>query len=341
MEFSSVVGLVLAAGKGTRMKSDRPKVLHEAFFSPMIHHVMDALQALSLCRNVVVTGHQHRLVEEALRGGNSLSFVHQTQQLGTGHAVLSCEDELRDHTGSVLILCGDTPLVRPETLQQFLRAHIESASVLTVMTTNVSAPDNYGRIVCDEQGNIVKIVEEKDASDEEKKIREINAGIYCVEKQFLFDALKKIGTDNKQGEVYLTDIVGIATDSGVQTNKFRCLDSEEILGVNSRRELAQAHSVLQRRYLHLLMDSGVTLIQPESIIIEKTVKIGKDSVVYPYTSLTGGCTIGTGVHIDSFVKIHDCTVGDSVRIGSFSHLEQRNIPAWSTVSPHTIELKMC
>lgn len=337
MEYSSVVGLVLAAGKGTRMKSESPKVLHEAFFSPMIHHVMDALQPLLLGENIVVTGHQRQLVEESLRG-YPISFVQQSQQLGTGHAVLACEDKLRSHTGSVLVLCGDTPLIRAETLRLFLHAHVESASRLTVMTTNVAEPDNYGRIVSDEHGNIVKIVEEKDANPAQKKIKEINAGIYCVDVHFLFDALKRVGTDNMQGEIYLTDIVAIASGDGIHVHKFCCTNSEEVLGVNSRRELAQAHAVLQRRYLDVLMESGVTLVQPEAVTIQKTVKIGKDTVIYPNTVLTGACNIGTGVHIDSFVKIDGCTIGDSVRIGSFSHLQQINIPSWSTVAPHTIDI---
>jgi len=339
MEYSAVVGLVLAAGKGTRMKSDNPKVLHEAFFSPIIHHVLDALQPISLKRNIVVTGHRHQLVEESLCG-YPLSFVHQSQQLGTGHAVLACEDELRSHRGSVLILCGDTPLIRAETLRLFLHAHIESASHLTVMTTNVATPDNYGRIVSDEHGDIVKIVEEKDATPAQKKIREINAGIYCVDAQFLFDALKRVGTDNIQGEMYLTDIVAIATDDGIHVHKFCCPDSEEVLGVNSRCDLAQAHVVLQRRYLNVLMESGVTLIQPDAVTIEKTVTIGKDSVIHPNVVLTGVCSIGAGVRIDSFVKIDGCTIGDCVRIGSFTHLQQVNIPSWGTVAPHTVDITM-
>jgi len=337
MEYSSVVGLVLAAGKGTRMKSESPKVLHEAFFSPMIHHVMDALQPLLLGENIVVTGHQRQLVEESLRG-YPISFVQQSQQLGTGHAVLACEDKLRSHTGSVLVLCGDTPLIKAETLRLFLHAHAESASCLTVMTTNVAEPENYGRIVSDEHGNIVKIVEEKDASPAQKKIKEINAGIYCVDVLFLFDALKRVGTDNVQGEIYLTDIVAIATGDGIHVHKFCCTNSEEVLGVNSRRELAQAHAVLQRRYLDVLMESGVTLVQPEAVTIEKTVIIGKDSVIYPNTVLMGDCNIGSGVRIDSFVKIDGCTIGDSVRIGSFAHLQQTSIPSWSTVAPHTIDI---
>ncbi|HIJ91519.1 MAG: NTP transferase domain-containing protein [Desulfobulbaceae bacterium] len=339
MEYSSVVALVLAAGKGTRMKSDSPKVLHEVFFSPMIHHVLDALQPISLAKNIVVTGHQHQFVEDSLRG-YPISFVYQAQQLGTGHAVLVCENELRFHKGPVLILCGDTPLIRTETLQAFLQTHVENSSILTVMTTNLEEPDNYGRIVCDEHGNIMEIVEEKDATPAQRKIREINAGIYCVDSQFLFDALKKVGTENMQGEVYLTDVVAIATGDGVHVHKFCCPNSEEVLGVNSRYELAQAHSVLQRRYLRVLMEAGVTLIQPESMTIEKTVMIGKDTVISPNISLTGVCNIGSAVHIDSFVKIHDCTIGDSVRIGSFSHLQQANIPSWSTVAPHTMDIKI-
>ncbi|MFA6498240.1 MAG: NTP transferase domain-containing protein [Desulfurivibrionaceae bacterium] len=339
MDYSSVVGLVLAAGKGTRMKSDRPKVLHEVFFSPMIHHVLDALQPLFLGKNIVVTGYQRKMVEKSLQG-YPISFVHQSQQLGTGHAVLACEGELRFHKGTVLVLCGDTPLIRAETLRQFLHAHLESDSLLTVMTTNVAEPDNYGRIVSDEHENIVKIVEEKDAAPAQKKIREINAGIYCVDAHFLFDALQRVGTDNMQGEIYLTDIVAIATSNGIHVHKFCCTDSVEILGVNSRRQLAQAHSVLQRRYLDVLMDSGVTLLQPEAVCIEKTVAIGKDSVIHPNTSITGVCNIGAGVRIDSFVKIHNCTVGDCAIIGSFAHLQQTNIPSWSNVAPHTMSLKI-
>ena len=338
MEYSSVVGIVLAAGKGTRMKSDIPKVLHDVFFSPMIHHVLDALQPLSLGNNIVVTGHRHQMVEKALRG-YPLAFVYQTQQLGTGHAVLACENELRSHRGSVLILCGDTPLIRTETLRQFLHTHGECNSLLTVMTTNVADPANYGRIVSDEHGNIERIVEEKDASPVQKEICEINAGIYCVDAQFLLNALKRVGTDNMQGEVYLTDIVAIATGDGIHVHKFCCPDNEEILGVNSRRELAQAHSVLQNRHFNALMEAGVTLIQPESITIGKHVAIGKDSVIYPNASLTGKCSVGSGVHIDSFVRIHDCTIGDGVRIGCFTHLEQANVSPWSTVAPHSVDIK--
>ena len=155
----------------------------------------------------------------------------------------------------------------------------------------------------------------------------------------MFDALKRVGTNNMQGEIYLTDIVAIAVGDGIHVHKFCCLDSEEILGVNSRRDLAQAHAVLQRRYLVVLMESGVTLIQPEAVTIEKTVTIGKDSVIYPNTALTGVCNIGSGVHIDSFVKIDGCTIGDCVRIGPFTHLQQTSIPSWSTVAPHTIDIK--
>lgn len=339
MGNSSVAGLVLAAGKGTRMRSDRPKVMHEVFFSPMLHHVLDTLREISLGRVVVVTGHQHQQVEESLKG-YSVSFVRQHQQLGTGHAVLTCKDELDFHAGPVLILCGDTPLIKAETLTRFLRTHIENDSILTVMTTVVEEPANYGRIVSDEQGNLLEIVEEKDATSEQKEIREINAGIYCVDGRFLFKALAEVGTDNMQGEVYLTDIVKIAVSDGIQVQRFSCVDSEELLGVNSRRELAQAHAVLQRRFLYQLMDSGVTIIQPDTVTIEKSVRIGKDTVIYPCVSLTGISNIGAGVHIDSFVRIHACTIGDFSRISSFSCLQHADISASSVVGPSLLQKVM-
>jgi len=326
---SSVIGIVLAAGKGTRMKSDLPKVLNELFFAPMIHHVLDTLNELSLKNNVVVTGHHGELVEASLRG-YSVSFVRQEQQLGTGHAVLMCAEALSHHGGAVLILCGDTPLVTAETLRQFIKTHHEEKAVLTVMTAEYENPKGYGRIVTDDSGDIVKIIEEKDASPEERKIAEVNAGIYCVEAHFLFAALQRVGSDNRQGEYYLTDIVGIASADGLKVRKFHCADNEEVLGVNSRLELAQAHSALQRRHLSMLMAAGVSVFKPDSVTIAKEVTIGKDSLIHPYVSITGKSEIGSGVVIDSFVRISDSRIGEGVKINSFANLEHEDI------APHSI-----
>ena len=238
--------LVLAAGLGTRMKSSRAKVLHEVQSKPMILHVMDTIKNLSLDHTYVVVGHQKENVA-ALLDGYQASCIIQEEQLGTGHAVLCAEEELRSIGGTVLILSGDVPLIRAETLQAMLAEHAQNEPVLSLMATTLDDPTNYGRIVRNNQGGLQGIVEEKDASAEQKEIKEINAGIYCAEISFLFEALKKVGTDNKQGEIYLTDIVKIAIDAGLGVDVFSGASSEEVLGINSRHELAAANEYLQHR----------------------------------------------------------------------------------------------
>ena len=238
--------LVLAAGLGTRMKSSRAKVLHEVQSKPMILHVMDTIKNLSLDHTYVVVGHQKAKVA-ALLDGYQASCIIQEEQLGTGHAVLCAEEELRSIGGTVLILSGDVPLIRAETLQAMLAEHAQNEPVLSLMATTLDDPTNYGRIVRNNQGGLQGIVEEKDASAEQKEIKEINAGIYCAEISFLFEALKKVGTDNKQGEIYLTDIVKIAIDAGLGVDVFSGASSEEVLGINSRHELAAANEYLQHR----------------------------------------------------------------------------------------------
>jgi bifunctional UDP-N-acetylglucosamine pyrophosphorylase/glucosamine-1-phosphate N-acetyltransferase len=240
-----VYGLVLAAGLGTRMKSSRAKVLHEVLNKPMILHVMDTIKALSLDYTYVIVGHQREKVAELLSGYQADTIV-QKEQLGTGHAVLCAEKELNSVGGTVLILSGDVPLVRAETLQDMLTEHAQNKPVLTLMTTMMDDPTNYGRIVRSGQGGLLGIVEEKDATAEQKKIREINAGIYCAEIPFLFEALQKVDTDNKQGEMYLTDIVKIAIDSGLRVDSFTGASSKEVLGINSRDELAKANEYLKQ-----------------------------------------------------------------------------------------------
>ena len=238
--------LVLAAGLGTRMKSSRAKVLHEVMLKPMILHVMDTIKDLSPDHTYVVVGHQREKIAELLSGYHA-TYIIQEQQLGTGHAVLCAEKELRSIGGTVLILSGDVPLIRAETLQAMLADHAQNKPVLSLMTTILDDPTNYGRIMRSSQGELLGIVEEKDATAKQKKTREINAGIYCAEVSFLFEALKKVGTDNKQGEMYLTDIVKIAIDAGLQVDTFSGASSEEVLGINSRDELARANEYLQHQ----------------------------------------------------------------------------------------------
>lgn len=320
MSGQNVSVLILAAGKGTRMKSARAKVLHEISFKPMLHHVLDAVKPLSIWKIVVVTGHQAAEVEASC-AGYPVEFARQTEQLGTGHAVLAAADNLASHPGVVFILCGDTPLITTDTLQGMLSIHLREERHLTVMTTIVDDPTNYGRIITNDQGAVEAIVEEKDASPDQREICEINAGIYCVNTDFLFTALKEVGTDNKQGEIYLTDIVSIAHTGGRAVHKFVCADSREVLGVNSRLELARAHAIMQQRMSESFMAEGVTFYRPDTTSIDPRVAIGRDTIVHANVSLVGSTTIGENCTIDSFSSLIDCRLGDNVVIGCGTHLQ--------------------
>lgn len=335
MHDTKITAVVLAAGKGTRMKSAQAKVLHEIFFAPMIHHVLDALQELDLHRIVVVTGHQREAVKAALNG-YAVTVVEQLEQLGTGHAVLSAAQEIREDNGSVLILCGDTPLVRGRMLQTFITGHRDSGAVLSVMTTHLDDPTNYGRVVIDEAGDILRIVEEKDASESVRLIKEINAGIYCAAGAFLLDALNQVGTDNKQGEVYLTDIVGIAKKKGLPVHRVVCADPVEVMGVNSRNELAQAHLALQERRNRQLMTDGVTLLNPATTAVEKTVKIGNDTIIHPNVHLGGETVVGSGCVIGRSAVIKDCRLGDLVHVGPLAYLEGAVVGDGESIPPHHV-----
>jgi len=241
-----ITAIILAAGKGTRMKSSLAKVLHELGGKPMIHHVLDAVSGSGCDDIVVVIGHQGDDVVEACSGYHA-KFVTQEEQLGTGHAVLVTAGAVARERGVVLILCGDTPLISSSTLHAMLDQHLANNHFLTVMTTCLDDPLNYGRIIKDNANQIIAIVEEKDASDEQRKIREVNTGIYCVDRDFLFTALKDVGTDNAQGEVYLTDIIAMAHEHGQPIDFYRCDDSAEVFGINSRAQLEQAEILLQQR----------------------------------------------------------------------------------------------
>lgn len=228
------------------MKSSRAKVLHEVAAVPMIHHVVESLLPLHLVETVVVTGHQADKVEAALADFR-VSFARQQEQLGTAHAVLAASNSFENFDGTVMILCGDTPLIRSVTLQNMLNEHIKTGSALTVMSTILSDPTNYGRILTGPDNEVVGIVEEKDASLAEKGIKEINAGVYCVESGFLRKGLEKVSNDNKQNEYYLTDLVSIAIEDGYTVNRWLCGDPGEVLGVNSQLELAVAGSAMEGR----------------------------------------------------------------------------------------------
>lgn len=246
MSDKSLYAIVLAAGKGTRMKSDLAKVLHPLQSEPMITHVMRAVCRLPFRQIVVVVGHQGERVASVISQERCVC-VRQERQLGTGHAVLATEQVLGGKEGTAVILCGDTPLIRSQTLESMVASHCAQKAQLTVMTTVQENPTHYGRIIAGPDDAILAIIEEKDASPEQRRITEVNAGIYCVDLHFLYDALKQVGTKNNQGEMYLTDIVGIACQNNVMVHRFLCADSLEVTGINSQEELAGVENILTAR----------------------------------------------------------------------------------------------
>jgi len=330
---STITAVILAAGKGTRMKSNRAKVLHEVFFKPMLHHVLDSVQQAGIKQTVVIVGHQRDAVLASIADYGCTPVV-QEEQLGTGHAVL-CTETACQKNDQVMILCGDTPLIRPETLQAMIKAHAETDSTVTLMTTLLEDPFGYGRIISDQEGNILEIVEQKDADPAQRAIKEINAGIYLVKHDFLFGALKQVGTDNSQGEVYLTDIISIANRQGHKVHKFIHPQAIDVLGVNSRIELAQAHGELQMRHNRELMLSGVTMYAPETILIAPNCSIGQDSIIQTGVQISGRSAIGNGVELESGTVLNNCTLGNNAVIGAHSVLHNSIIEEMEHIPPLT------
>ncbi len=333
MTIPCITAVVLAAGKGTRMKSDRAKVLHELFFKPMLHHVLDTVTQTDINQTAIIVGHQREAVLDSL---NSYAFtpVFQEEQLGTGHAVLCAQEACRS-TDLVMILCGDTPLIRPETLQEMIDHHRKNSSVLTLMTTRLGNPFGYGRIISSADGHVLEIIEQKDATREQRAVNEVNAGIYLVEADFLFTALQQVGTDNSQGEVYLTDIVAIAVQQGCTVHKFIHTPAIDVLGVNSRVELAQAHSELQMRHNREIMLSGVTMYTPETILIAPDCTIGQDTIIQAGVQITQQSTTGTGVHLETGVVLNNCSMGDNCVVGAHSVCSNCTIDAREHIPPLT------
>ena len=320
MENSELIGLVLAAGKGTRMKSSLPKVLHKLIGQPLLSHVIDILEDTGVNDIYVVVGHQGERVEEAFKD-YSIHFVRQDRQLGTGHAVKIAEAALSHFVGNILIICGDTPLFLPETLVKFVENHKGSRSGVSILSAHLSEPTGYGRIIRDSSGKFKKIVEEKDASLEERRVHEVNTGTYLVDKDLLFDLVNRIDCDNAQGEFYLTDIVELATLSGHRVGAFCLASQEEALGVNSRSQLAEAERVLLSRIRDKWMARGVTISMPETVYVEKSVTIGKDTSIGPFTMLKGAATIGEGVEIGGHCIIQDAEIPSGSIVDPYSYIK--------------------
>ncbi len=305
-----LVTVILAAGKGTRMKSKLPKVLHKAAGKPMLQHVLDAAKNAGARRNIVVVGFGGDQVREAM--GEQAEFVVQTEQLGTGHAVRQAEPLLRDEKGTVVVLCGDTPLVTSELIAALYEGHKAAGAKATVLTAIMPDATGYGRIIRTPEGEVARIVEQKDASEEELRVREVNSGIYCFECQELFAALAKVGCENAQAEYYLPDVLGILREQGEKIWAVAAEDYEATLGINSRAQLAGAEKILRRRKNIELMDKGVTLMDPDSTFVDADVEVGADTVIYPFTWLEGSTVVGEDCQLGPNSRFSDAKIGDGV-----------------------------
>ena len=323
--------IILAAGLGTRMKSGTIKILHRAAGRPIIDYVLDLASDLCPTPPVMVVGYQREAVQKCV--GTRARYAVQEQQLGTGHAVLQAAQHV-DPTKRVMILSGDVPLTRIETLRRLLEEHERSGNALTLLTMQLAEPAMYGRIIRDGQGGVVRIVEAKDATDEQKRIQEVNAGIYVFNGEHLFDNLRNLRPENAQKEYYLTDLLSVIRDAGHRVGAVVADDAIEALGVNSRGELAQVEREIQRRVVERLMSEGVTFRNPTTVVIDSTVTIGPDSVVYPFVTLEGTTRIGEGCVIDPGVHLNNVTVGDDVHIKTGTVAEDAIIEDEASVGPY-------
>ncbi|MFI6817309.1 bifunctional UDP-N-acetylglucosamine diphosphorylase/glucosamine-1-phosphate N-acetyltransferase GlmU [Nonomuraea sp. NPDC050328] len=307
--------IVLAAGEGTRMKSQTPKVLHEVCGRTLVDHMLAAARELDPAQLVVVIGHARELVGGHLAETSpDARAVVQREQRGTGHAVRTVLEEVGTIAGTVLVTYGDTPLLRGETLAGLLVRHAEDGNAVTVLTAEVPAPTGYGRIIRDEAGAVLEIVEEKDATPAQRALREINSGVYAFDGLLLADAVKRVSTDNAQGEEYLTDVLSILREEGHRVGAHVAADYVEVEGVNDRVQLAFARKVLNRRLLEAHMRAGVTVVDPESVWVDVQVTLEPDVTVYQNTQLRGATHAETGAEIGPGATLTDTRVGPGAKV---------------------------
>lgn len=326
--MSDKFAVVLAAGQGTRMKSKLYKVLHPVCGKPMVQHVVDSLKELQMDGIVVVVGHGADKVKEQL--GSGVEYAMQEEQLGTAHAVMQVAPILKGKKGTTLVLSGDEPLISSETLKALMAHHEANQAAATILTRIMDNPTGYGRIIRGEDGGVERIVEQKDATEEEQRVQEINTGTYCFDNEKLFAALEKVDNNNAQGEYYLPDVIEIFKSQG---ERIEASITEEItIGVNDRVALAKAEAMMRERILTKHMKEGVTIIDPSNTYIEADVVIGRDSIIYPGTLIGAGTTIGEDCIIGPHTQLKNCRVGDRVEIKQSVLMDSR-IDSNATVGP--------
>lgn len=336
--MTNTYAVVLAAGKGTRMKSSLYKVLHSVCGKPMVEHVVENMEKLGVEKIVTIVGHGAETVQNQL--GNRSEYVLQAEQLGTAHAVLQAESELANLPGTTIVICGDTPLITTETMENLLNHHKQTGSKATILTVIANNPTGYGRIIRSKDGSVKNIVEQNDTTVEEQLVKEINSGTYCFDNEVLFKTLKLVKNENTQGEFYLPDVIGILQKEGEAISAYIANDFDEILGVNDRIALSQAEQIMRSRIANHHMREGVTIIDPQNTYISSDAIIGVDTVIQPGVMIEGktiigkDCTIGPNSHIVSSeigngTTIHSSVVlssevGNHTAIGPFAHIRPQS-----------------
>ncbi|MDP4161523.1 MAG: bifunctional UDP-N-acetylglucosamine diphosphorylase/glucosamine-1-phosphate N-acetyltransferase GlmU [Bacillota bacterium] len=332
--MSKRYAVILAAGQGTRMKSKLYKVLHPVCNKPMVQHVVDQIFKLHIEEIVTVIGHGAEMVQSQL--GSQSQYALQDKQLGTAHAVMQAKEMLDGKEGTTIVVCGDTPLIKAETMEALFKHHDSQAAKATILTASIQNPTGYGRVVRNDNGLVEKIVEHKDATQSEREINEINTGTYCFDNRTLFEALKNVSNDNVQGEYYLPDVIEILKKQGQIVTAYQTEEFEETLGVNDRVALAEAERIMRNRINEFHMRNGVTIIDPANTYIGADVEIGQDTVLLPGTVVKGKTVIGSECLIGPQTEIEDCRIGDGtvirqsaayksaigsqVNIGPFAHI---------------------
>jgi bifunctional UDP-N-acetylglucosamine pyrophosphorylase/glucosamine-1-phosphate N-acetyltransferase len=328
-----VSAVILAAGLGTRMKSKLAKVLHRAGGLSLIEHVVRAAQAVAPAdRIAAVIGHQAEQVRACVEG-SGIHFRLQAEQKGTGHAVLMCDDVSAFHEGRLLILYGDCPLLSGRTLERLLSHHEASGAAASVITTHLTDPTGYGRVVRDGRGRIAAIVEQKAATEEQKRITEINSGIYCIEAAAFWQHLRALRPNPASGEIYLTDVVESLNAAGQSVSPFVLEDASELLGINTKVELAEVDRIFRRRKATELMLAGVTILQPETVLIDADVTVGADTVIGPYAQLLGATTVGEDCEVGACSILRDASLETGARVLPFCSVEESRVGAGSQVGP--------
>lgn len=332
--MSNRYAIILAAGQGTRMKSKLYKVLHPVCGKPMVQHVIDQVKSLNIKEIVTIVGHGAEKVKEQL--GADSQYALQAEQLGTAHAVLQSEGMLAEKEGVTIVVCGDTPLIKAETMEALFKHHEETNAKATILTARAEDPTGYGRIVRNADGFVEKIVEHKDATEQERSINEINTGTYCFDNKLLFEAIHNVSNDNVQGEYYLPDVIEILKNQGEIVSAYITDNFAETLGVNDRVALAEAERTMKKRINEFHMRNGVSLIDPDNTYIGPDVTIGQDTVIFPGTTISGTTAIGSECQLGPNSEISECEIGNNtvirqsaaynskigseVNIGPFAHI---------------------